>query len=90
MREIRTSGSMSGDGKRSVAAWPKRPRPSSTLPQQRSVSAQLTAAIGGAADLSRSEANRQNCPRPEVSAVSFYYLVGADEQSRQRAPHACV
>jgi hypothetical protein len=23
MREIRTSGSMSGDGKRSVAAWPK-------------------------------------------------------------------
>jgi hypothetical protein len=33
MREIRTSGSMSGDGKRSVAAWPKLPRPSSTLPQ---------------------------------------------------------
>jgi hypothetical protein len=33
MREIRTSGSMSGDGKRSVAAWPKLPRPSSTLPK---------------------------------------------------------
>jgi hypothetical protein len=32
MRKIRTSGSMSGDGKRSVAAWPKLPRPSSTLP----------------------------------------------------------
>ena len=31
MQEIRTSGSMSGDGKRSVAAWPKLPRPSSTL-----------------------------------------------------------
>ena len=31
MREIRTSGLMSGDGKRSVAAWPKPPRPSSTL-----------------------------------------------------------
>ena len=29
MREIRTSGSMSGDGKRSVDAWPKLPRPSS-------------------------------------------------------------
>jgi ABC-type uncharacterized transport system substrate-binding protein len=29
---IGTSGSMSGDGKRRVAAWPKRPRPSSTLP----------------------------------------------------------
>src|SRR3954469_19719650 len=27
----RTSGLMSGDGKRSVAAWPKPPRPSSTL-----------------------------------------------------------
>jgi hypothetical protein len=24
MQEIRTSGSMSGDGKRSVAAWPRR------------------------------------------------------------------
>src|SRR5580704_17886204 len=35
MREIRTSGSMSGDGKRSVAAWPKLPRPSSTLPKRR-------------------------------------------------------
>jgi hypothetical protein len=31
MREIRTSGSMSGDGKRSVAAWPKLPRPSFNL-----------------------------------------------------------
>jgi hypothetical protein len=27
MREIRTSGSTRGDGKRSVAAWPKLPRP---------------------------------------------------------------
>jgi hypothetical protein len=26
---------MSEDGKRSVAAWPKRPRPSSTLPKRR-------------------------------------------------------
>src|SRR5262245_9373383 len=33
MPEIGTSGSMSGDGKRSVAAWPKLPRPSSTLPE---------------------------------------------------------
>ncbi len=31
MREIRTSGSMSGEGKRSHATWPKPPRPSSTL-----------------------------------------------------------
>jgi hypothetical protein len=32
MREIRTSGLMSGEGKRGVAARPKLPRPSSTLP----------------------------------------------------------
>jgi len=32
MREIRTSGLMSGEGKRGVAARPKPPRPSSTLP----------------------------------------------------------
>ncbi|MEJ0047999.1 MAG: group II intron maturase-specific domain-containing protein [Rhodospirillales bacterium] len=31
MREIRTSGLMSGEGNRSDAAWPKPPRPSSTL-----------------------------------------------------------
>jgi hypothetical protein len=39
MREIRTSGSMSGDGKRSVAAWPKLPRPSSTLPKRHKANA---------------------------------------------------
>ncbi len=32
MREICTSGLMSGDGKRGVATRPKPPRPSSTLP----------------------------------------------------------
>jgi hypothetical protein len=32
MPEIGTSGSMSGDGKRGVAEWPKLSRPSSTLP----------------------------------------------------------
>ncbi len=31
MREIRTSGSMSGEGKRGDAERPKPPRPSSTL-----------------------------------------------------------
>ncbi len=31
MREIRTSGLMSGDGKPGVAEWPMLPRPSSTL-----------------------------------------------------------
>jgi hypothetical protein len=33
MPEIGTSGSMSEDGKRSVAKWPKLPRLSSTLPK---------------------------------------------------------
>jgi hypothetical protein len=32
MPEIGTSGSMSEDGKRGVAKWPKLPRLSSTLP----------------------------------------------------------
>jgi hypothetical protein len=31
MREIRTSGLMSGEGKRGDAVWPKLPRLSSTL-----------------------------------------------------------
>jgi hypothetical protein len=34
VREIRTLRSMSGDGKRDVAAWAKLPRPSSTLPKR--------------------------------------------------------
>ena len=34
MPEIGTSGSMSGDGKRGAAEWPKLPRPSSTLPRR--------------------------------------------------------
>jgi hypothetical protein len=34
MPEIGTSGSMSGDGKRGVAEWPKLSRPSSTLPKR--------------------------------------------------------
>jgi hypothetical protein len=45
MPEIGTSGSMSGDGKRSVAAWPKLPRPSSTLPNRRSFGISLMPAL---------------------------------------------
>jgi hypothetical protein len=40
MPEIGTSGSMSGDGKRGVAEWPKLPRPSSTLPKRRFAASQ--------------------------------------------------
>ena len=50
MQEIRTSGSMSGDGKRSVAAWPKLPRPSSTPPTRKRLAARIDSANWGEAD----------------------------------------
>src|ERR1700720_1397955 len=56
MPEIGTSGSMSGDGKRSVATWPKLPRPSSTLPKRRFAATHQFVAIGGIADIARSTA----------------------------------
>src|SRR5215813_13108336 len=51
MREIRTSGSMSGDGKRSVAAWPKLPRPSSTPPTRTSGNVRLESEKRSKADI---------------------------------------
>ena len=51
MQEIRTSGSMSGDGKRSVAAWPKLPRPSSTLPSRRFAATQQLSGFLSEADI---------------------------------------
>jgi hypothetical protein len=51
MPEIGTSGSTSGDGKRRVAAWPKRPRPSSTLPKRTYRDVCHSYAFGGKADL---------------------------------------
>src|SRR5216684_479102 len=51
MPEIGTSGSMSGDGKRSVAEWPKLPRPSSTLPKQTSNQRPAMSALRGKADM---------------------------------------
>jgi hypothetical protein len=51
MPVIGTSGSTSGDGKRRVAAWPKRPRPSSTLPFATSTDVRYTAASGGNSDI---------------------------------------
>jgi len=53
MPEIGTSGSTSGDGKRSVAAWPKRPRPSSTLPKRRFAAARMSGRYWGEADIAR-------------------------------------
>jgi hypothetical protein len=53
MQEIRTSGSMSGDGKRSVAAWPKLPRPSSTLPSRHFAATQQFSRLRRKADIQR-------------------------------------
>jgi hypothetical protein len=47
MPQLGTSGSMSGDGKRSVAEWPKLPRPSSTLPKPTSSDVRSLVAIRG-------------------------------------------
>ena len=46
MPEIGTSGSMSGDGKRGVAEWPKLPRPSSTLPSRQTMWGNKMSAYG--------------------------------------------
>jgi len=50
MPEIGTSGSMSEDGKRSVAKWPKLPRLSSTLPKRTYRDVWYLSAFGGKAD----------------------------------------
>ena len=47
MPEIGTSGSMSGGGKRSLAEWPKLPRPSSTLPTRTSRDVRAMSVIEG-------------------------------------------
>ena len=47
MREIGTDSSMSGDGKRGDAAWPKLPRPSSTLPTRTGQDVRDSVAVGG-------------------------------------------
>jgi hypothetical protein len=51
MPEIGTSGSMSGDGKRGVAEWPKLPRPSSTLPEPTIQDVALRSDLKGKPDL---------------------------------------
>jgi hypothetical protein len=59
MPEIGTSGSMSGDGKRGVAEWPKLPRPSSTLPNATSRSVRSTALF-----------ERISCAEPLISSAN--------------------
>src|ERR1700732_1011583 len=70
MQEIHTSGSMSGDGKRSVAAWPKLPRPSSTLPPRRFAAVRRFGRDRSEADMPRaSGAGRpdENDPSPTLA-----------------------
>jgi hypothetical protein len=63
---IGTSGSTSGDGKRRVAAWPKRPRPSSTLPNATYGPRRPMSAVGGQADSTRIVAFGPFRPKAEV------------------------
>jgi hypothetical protein len=64
MREIRTSGSMSGDGKRGVAERPKLPRPSSTLPSRQFAATQHFCRFWGKADIERGSQSRIMSTRP--------------------------
>jgi hypothetical protein len=70
MPEIGTSGSMSGDGKRGVAEWPKLPRPSSTLPNAKSRNVSFRTAVEVIADATQTSfeeaAHRLAGPRNRV------------------------
>src|SRR5262249_44249542 len=73
MEEICMSGSMSGERKRSVAAWPKQPRLSSTLP--------VTAQHEPVAQIKDSaETDGQESAKTRHRPVSFDHLVGGGEQ----------
>jgi hypothetical protein len=73
MPEIGTSGSMSGDGKRSVAAWPKRPRPSSTLPYRTCRVKLAMSALRAEADMPRPPAPYQSDANdPERSFAAYF------------------
>jgi hypothetical protein len=61
MPEIGTSGSMSGDGKRGAAEWPKLPRPSSTLPTAKCRNVRFPAAVGVIADVTQTSFEDRCC-----------------------------
>src|SRR5262249_25608185 len=77
MPEIGTSGSTSGDGKRRVAAWPKRPRPSSTLPKRTFRDVRYLSAFRGKADIApaRNDLGQpgaaRSCGRPAKAMMSY-------------------
>src|SRR5262245_63116700 len=86
MPEIGTSGSTSGDGKRRVAAWPKRPRPSSTLPRGQGLPSVSVAAIGlvlltlvGAAGPALGEPRKNEEKANEVDTEHMFgFITGTD------------
>ena len=70
MPEIGTSGSMSGDRKRSVAEWPKLPRPSSALPFRTSRHVRSSVAIGGKADVARTPRFGGEGPLADIETIT--------------------
>src|SRR5258705_3678399 len=78
MREIRTSGSMSGDGKRSVAEWPKLPRPSSTLPPRRIAAVRRFGRDRSEADMPRASESGSIRRRKTVTRASPRILRAAN------------
>jgi hypothetical protein len=75
--KIRTSSSMSGDGKRSVAAWPKLPRPSSILPTANCAKDELSSACEHNAEVM--------CSMWNLHARSNFRPAGAGSSGAQEA-----
>jgi hypothetical protein len=78
MQEIRTSGSMSGDGKRSVAAWPKLPRPSSTLPSRQLAAMHQPGRNRRTADMLRTPAARRSDANDPSATLAVHRGNGFD------------
>src|SRR5436309_8920391 len=93
MPEIGTSGLMSGERKRSVAAWPKLPRLSSTLPAH---AGYLLTVLGGFQDEvatcarlrngfdahGRDDCPDRTCPRPDLRSELSRLLAGLPGRHR--------
>src|SRR5262249_20423312 len=69
MPGIGPSGWMSGDGKPSVAEWPKLSRPSSTLPTRTSRDVRAMSVIEGKSDVQRIVAKGRDCEGFRMPAV---------------------
>jgi hypothetical protein len=86
MPEIGTSGSMSEDGKRGVAKWPKLPRLSSTLPERRFAATQRHVCSWSTSRNGTDIVNVGcNLVRPRLSAAARAAAPAAWRCLRQRA-----